>query len=93
MSSSQPLPHSAPDLGTRILYMALFALVFWVLCWTLALTAVGQLLVCALNHGRTSADLTRLGAALGAYARQVIEFLTFASDRVPFPFSPWPYSA
>jgi len=90
MSSSQPLPHSAPDLPTRIIYMILFALVFWVLCWTLALTAMGQLVVCALNHGRSSSDLTRLGAGLGAYARQVIEFLTFASDVLPYPFSAWP---
>lgn len=90
MSSSQPLPQAVPDMGTRIIYMVLFALVFWVLCWTLALTAIGQLLVCALNNGRTSSDLTRLGAGLGAYARQIIEFLTFASETVPFPFKPWP---
>jgi hypothetical protein len=90
MSSTQPLSHTVSDLGTRIVYMALFALVFWVLCWTLALTAIGQLLVCALNHGRTSSELTRLGAGLGAYARQVIEFLTFASDIVPYPFTAWP---
>jgi hypothetical protein len=90
MSSSQPLPHSVPDLGTRIIYMAFFALVFWVLGWTLALTALGQLLMCAFNGGRPSSELTRLGAGLGAYARQIIEFLTFAGDQVPYPFSPWP---
>jgi hypothetical protein len=90
MSSTQSLPHSVPDLGTRIIYMALFALVFWVLCWTLALTAIGQLVVCAMNGGRTSGDLTRLGAGLAAYARQIIEFLTFASETVPYPFTPWP---
>jgi hypothetical protein len=88
MSSTQPLPHSVPDLGTRIVYMVLFAFVFWVLCWVLALTSIGQLLVRA--TGNTSNDLTRLGAGLGAYARQVIEFLTFVSEIVPYPFSAWP---
>jgi hypothetical protein len=89
-SSTQPLPHSVSDLGTRILYMAFFALVFWVLCWALALTALAQLLTCALSGGRPGSELARLGRGLGSYARQVIEFLTFASDIVPYPFGAWP---
>jgi hypothetical protein len=89
MSFTQPLPHSVPDLGTRIIYMALFALVFWLLSWAVALTAIGQLLVRA-TSGRPSDELTRLGAGLAAYMRQVIEFLTFASEIVPYPFTAWP---
>jgi hypothetical protein len=89
MSSTQPLPQSVPDLGTRIVYMVLFAFVFWLLCWILTLTAIGQLLVRA-TSGQNSHDLTRLGAGLGAYARQIIEFLTFVSEIVPYPFTAWP---
>ena len=89
MSSTSPLSSSVPDLGTRIIYMGLFALVFWLLSWVVALTAIGQLLVRA-TSGRRSAPLDELGRGLGAYLRQVVEFLTFASDIVPYPFTGWP---
>ena len=82
-------PATAPEIGMRILYMLLFAVVFWILCWTLAVATLVQL-VLRLLSGRANAELSRLGAALGAYARQVIEFLTFVTETVPYPFAPWP---
>jgi hypothetical protein len=78
-----------PDIGVRVLYMALFAVVFWVMCWVLAVTAVAQL-VLRLVAGHPNAELARVGLALGAYARQIIEFLTFATDVLPYPFTAWP---
>ncbi len=80
------------ELGIRVLHMILFAVVFWILCWTLAVTAILQL-VLRLVSGQPNADVARFGAGLGRYARQVIEFLTFSSDRLPFPFSEWPGAA
>ena len=77
------------NFGLRVLYMIVFAFVFWILCWTLAVTAVLQLIL-TLLAGRPNGDLVRFGAGLGAYSRQIIEFLTFMSDRIPFPFSEWP---
>jgi hypothetical protein len=91
MSSQHPSRQSDPDLSTRIIYMALFALVFWVLSWAVALTAIGQLLVRA-TSGEPSGDLARLGAGLAAYMRQIIQFLTFVSEVVPYPFTAWPYA-
>lgn len=96
MSSEDPLPQtpapSAPgalSLGIRLLYMIAFALVFWILCWTLAVTAVVQL-VLTLLAGRPNAEMVRFGGGLAMYSRQIIEFLTFVNDRIPFPFSEWP---
>jgi hypothetical protein len=77
------------SLGMRILYMIVFAIVFWILVWTLAATAVLQLILALLN-ARPNPDVMRFGAGLAAYSRQVIQFLTFASDKLPFPFSEWP---
>jgi hypothetical protein len=91
MSSQHPFRQGDPDLSTRIIYMVLFALVFWVISWTVALTAIGQLLVRA-THGEPSTDLTRLGAGLAAYMRQIIQFLTFVSEVLPYPFTSWPYT-
>jgi len=78
-------------LGLRVLYMIVYAVVFWILCWTLAVATLVQLAL-TLLAGRPNADLVRFGVGLAAYARQIIEFLTFVSERVPFPFSEWPSS-
>ena len=77
------------DLGTRILYMLLFALVFWVVSWVLAVTALAQLLTRLLS-GRPSAELVRFGGALARYTAQIIEYVTFATERVPYPAGEFP---
>ncbi|MGH8259644.1 MAG: DUF4389 domain-containing protein [Steroidobacteraceae bacterium] len=84
-----PIPTAQPSLGVRVMYMVIFALVFWILCWTLAITALVQLALTVLA-GRPNPDLVRFGTSLAAYSRQIIEFLTFVSERIPFPFSAWP---
>jgi len=90
MNVPQPVtPSALPDLGIRVIYMLLFAVVFWVLCWILAATTLAQLLVRLLN-GRPNPDLTRFGASLARYARQIIEFLTFVTEFAPYPFAAWP---
>jgi hypothetical protein len=90
MNLPQPVtPPSTTDLGIRVIYMLVFAVVFWLLCWILAATTLVQLVVRLLN-GRPNADLTRFGGALARYARQVIEFLTFVTEFAPYPFAAWP---
>jgi len=97
MNTPDPLntPPTAPvgsrddSLVTRVIYMVLFAVVFWILCWTLAISTVLQLVLRVLN-GKPNADLVKFGASLGRYAQQLIEYLTFGTDRLPFPFTQWP---
>lgn len=89
MNLPQPVAPAGPDLGIRVVYMLLFAIVFWALCWILAATTLIQLIVRLLN-GRANPDLTRFGASLARYARHVIEFLTFVTELAPYPFAPWP---
>jgi hypothetical protein len=90
MNVPQPTtPAPAPDLGLRVLYMLLFGVVFWVLTWTLAVTTLLQLLLRLIN-GRPHAELARFGSALARYSREIIDFLTFATERMPYPFGPWP---
>ena len=89
MNLPQPVSPAVPDLGLRVVYMLLFAVVFWVLCWILAATTLIQLVVRLLN-GRANSDLTRFGGSLARYARQVIEFLTFVTELAPYPFTAWP---
>jgi len=90
MNVPQPVgPPTIPDIGVRVLYMILFAVVFWILCWTLAVTVIVQLFLRLLN-GRAGVEITRFGAALAQYSRQVIEFLTFVTETPPYPFAAWP---
>lgn len=77
------------ELGVRILYMLLFALVFWVVSWVLVVTALAQVLVRVLS-GRPSPELARFGRGLARYTGQVVEYLTFVTDRVPYPVGEFP---
>lgn len=89
-SELQPLERPpVGGLGERTLYMLLFALVFWIVSWILALTAIAQLLMRLLS-GRASPELVRFGAGLARYTREIVEFLTFATDRVPYPVGEFP---
>jgi hypothetical protein len=93
MSVPQPVtPPPAPELGLRIVYMILFAMVFWILCWVLVLVTIAQLVLRLIN-GRPQPELAQFGAGMGRYARALIGFLTFGTDVVPYPFSPWPVDA
>lgn len=85
--SGIPQPVERPpssDVGARILYMLLFAVVFWIVCWVLALTALAQLLI-RLLAGSANPELARFGTRLARYTQQIVEYLTFATDRVPYP--------
>ena len=86
--STVPAPASE-SLAPRIFHMLVFAVVFWLLCWTVAITAIVQLGMRVFSAA-PSPDLQRFGAGLGRYGGQVISYLSFASDALPFPFSDWP---
>jgi hypothetical protein len=76
-------------LATRVLYMLLFAIALWLLIWVLAVTVIAQLLLTVLA-GQANAELLRFSKGLSSYVSQIVEFLTFLTDRPPFPFAPWP---
>jgi len=74
---------------TRVLYMVLFGVAFYVAEIVLVVVALVQL-VAKLISGATLAQLDRFGAQLAAYMRQLVAYLTFASETKPFPLAPWP---
>jgi hypothetical protein len=76
-------------IGIRVLYMLLFALALWILIWVLAVTVIAQLLLTLLG-GERNAELLKFSKGFSSYTSQVIEFLTFLTDRPPFPFAAWP---
>lgn len=73
----------------RVLYMIVFAITFWILSWVLAVTVVAQLVLTLLG-GQLNPELLNFSKGISRYISQVVEFLTFLSERPPFPFAPWP---
>ena len=73
----------------RVLYMVLFGVAFYVAEIVLVVVALVQL-VATLISGATLARLDSFGAQLAAYMRQLVAYLTFASEAKPFPLAPWP---
>ena len=76
-------------IAIRLLYMLVFALTFWILTWILAVTAIAQLIL-TLLAGTPNPELLQFSQGLSRYVSQVIEFLTFLTEKPPFPFAPWP---
>lgn len=48
-----------------------------------------QFVMMLLNNA-PNARLLAFGRGLGRYLQQIANFLTFASEEIPFPFSDWP---
>jgi flagellar basal body-associated protein FliL len=72
----------------------LFMVIMWVL-FCLGVT-VGMVVVVlqffwVLINGEPKKELSAIGRQLGEYAREIAEFMTFATDERPFPFDrDWP---
>ncbi len=46
-----------------------------------------------LSSGSANQQLRMLGRSLGAYIQAIIVFLTYHTDTMPYPFSPWSYGS
>ncbi|HEY0845560.1 MAG TPA: DUF4389 domain-containing protein [Noviherbaspirillum sp.] len=91
MSQESIITSSERNILIRGLYMLLMAIAWQVSGTVLLVLSVIQFGV-ALFTGAPLARLARFGRSLAAYTRQVVNFLTFSSEEVPFPFSDWPAS-
>jgi hypothetical protein len=76
----------------RVVFMAIFVLVLWVLSLALAVICVVQTLI-LLVSGELNQPLRRLAVTSTDYLRQVVAFLLFVTEEKPFPFAPLPNSA
>ncbi len=77
---------------TRGLYMLLFALIYGVAEFVLGAVVIFQF-VAILVSGKTNERLRDFGGSLSTFIYQILVFLTFNSESLPFPFAPWPATA
>ena len=85
-STPQPAPRS---IWVRGLMMILMALAYQLVSSLLLVVAVIQF-VLMLATNAPNARLAALGRSMGRYQGQVANFVSFATEEAPFPFSDWP---
>lgn len=89
MNEISQTPGDKRNIWLRGLFMLLMLLVLHVCGTVLFVVALIQFLI-ALTGGTPNERLAAFGRNLGSYFRQVVLFLAFATEEVPFPFSDWP---
>ena len=73
----------------RLLYIVLFVLIFNLVEAATYIVLVVQF-VFHLFTGKPNERLSELGSSLASYARELIVFLTYRTDELPYPFGDWP---
>ncbi len=76
-------------LGFRLLYMILFFVVLRICGFLLFLTAVVQFMI-RLFTGSNHSGVKDFGDSLSQYIYANSRFLSFQTEKKPFPFSEWP---
>ena len=79
------------NIWIRGLFMLLMALILHVAGTVLFIIAVIQFVIMLINK-TPNARLVSFGRSLARYFQQIANFLTFAIEEIPFPFSDWPAS-
>jgi hypothetical protein len=77
------------NIWARGFFMLLMVFAFQVSATLMFAVTVIQFVMVLLNEA-ANARLSSFGRRLGEYFQQVVHFLTFASEEIPFPFSEWP---
>lgn len=89
MSENPVVPSNKRNIWMRGLFMLLMALAFHVCITVLGIVALIQFLITLLND-TPNVRLVSFGRSMGNYLRQTVDFFTFATEEIPFPFSEWP---
>ncbi len=77
------------NIGIRALFMLLMVCA-WHVCGTLLFIVTVIQFVLVLLNDRPNVRLLAFGRSLGNYLRQIVNYLAFATEEIPFPFSEWP---
>ena len=91
MNENSEAPVNKRNIWVRGLFMLLMALAMHVGGTVLGVIAVIQFVIMLLND-QPNARLAKFGRGLARYFQQIVNFLSFAAEDIPFPFNDWPAS-
>jgi hypothetical protein len=77
------------NIWMRGLFMLLMGLAFHVSGTVLGIVTVIQFVIVLMSDSPNE-RLLSFGRSLGVYLRQIVSYLTFVTQDVPFPFQEWP---
>ncbi len=88
-AQAQPFADHRPFPIARLLYGIGFAFLAWAVLWIVFVLAIAQFAVLVIN-GHTNDELKRFSLNLLQYLFELLAFVTFARDTLPFPIGPFP---
>lgn len=80
---------SRRSIWLRGLFMVLMAMIYQLSGTLLFIVAIMQFAF-VLVGGMRNVRLLAFGRSLGLYVQQIVRFLAFDTEQMPFPFSDWP---
>ena len=89
MNDTPDIPINRRNIWIRGLFMLLMALAYHVFGTVVFIVTVIQFVMMLLND-KPNTRLVAFGRSLGRYLQQIVNFLTFATEEIPFPFNDWP---
>ncbi|MDD5214309.1 MAG: DUF4389 domain-containing protein [Methylococcales bacterium] len=79
---------SQVQIWKRIFLMLLFSVILTIVRWLMWAVILLQLFF-VLVSGEKNRNILSFGRGLAVYDYHLLLYLTFATDALPFPFSPW----
>jgi hypothetical protein len=89
MTENSDAPGNKGNIWIRGLFMLLMAIALHVCVTVLGFVTIIQFVITLLSDTPNN-RLALFGRSMGNFLRQVVNFLTFATETMPFPFSEWP---
>ncbi len=89
MTENREVIVSGHGIWVRGLFMLLMGMLIQVAGTVLCVVAVIQFILVLVNK-TPNPHLLAFGRSLGRYMQQIVYFLTFTTEEIPFPFSEWP---
>ena len=75
----------------KLVYLILFLIIFSVMDAVLIVIVILQAALTFFSD-EPSDTLRNFGSSLSVYLKQIVAFLSYASEQKPYPFSDWPDS-
>ena len=75
----------------RLAFMVIFVIIFAIVELVVYAVAIAQFFV-LLFTGTYHAELKAVAKSVSLYLFDIVKFITFDSEHLPFPFEPWSYS-